>query len=103
VSRFPTFNDPAFQSKATFIALVPPDRERFYREYGGGIRYASYIRDQNWASPSMFTATVGQDQAITSGRYHGPTMKFGAFYSLPLSFHKDEARFVYVVGSSAGA
>jgi hypothetical protein len=100
VSRFPAFNDPAFQSKATYIALVPPDRERFYRIYGGGIRYTSYLRDQKWAAPSMFTATVGQDQSITAGRYRGPILKFDAFYALPLGFDQNKTRFVYLFGTT---
>ena len=99
-AQFPGFNDPEFRSKAPFIGMVPPDRERFYRQYGGGIRYCSYHRDKPWASPTMFTATVGQDQSVTGGRYRGPTFKFDAFYPLPLSFGGNEARFIYLFGTA---
>src|SRR5262249_5788052 len=83
--HFPSLKDSAFQSMVTYIALTPTDRERFYREYGGGIRYTSFVRDDAWPSPAMFTATIGQDQSITGGRYIRPTLKFDAFYPLPLS------------------
>lgn len=100
VSRFKDFQNDAFRQQAQFIGLVPPDRERFYREYGFGVRYTSYIADQKWASPAMFTATLGQDQSITRGRYVGPVLKFDAFYPLPLSLRKNEPRFVYFFGTA---
>jgi hypothetical protein len=58
-----------------YLGLVPQDRERFYRSYGAGIRHSS-------ESTGMFTATVGQDQAITGGRYHRPVVRFDAVYPL---------------------
>ena len=86
VSYFPEFDNAAFRTKAAFIGLVPPDRERFYREYGVGIRFTSHARNEFWSSPSVFTATIGQDQSITGGRYVRPALKFDAFYPFPLSF-----------------
>src|SRR5262249_43187929 len=47
-------------------------------------------------SPAMYTATIGQDQAITRGRYIGPVLKFDAFYPLPIS----SASFVYLFGTA---
>src|SRR5262249_11171291 len=76
VAQFPSFKDPAFAARAAYIGLVPPDRERFYRQYGGGIRYTGYSRNEVGGAPSMYTATIGQDQAITRGRYVGPVLKF---------------------------
>jgi hypothetical protein len=96
VSQFKQFADPVFRSSATFLALVPPDRERFYREYGFGIRYTSYETAKVDQSPAMYTATLGQDQSITRGRYVGPVLKFDAFYPLPLN----ATSFIYLFGTA---
>jgi hypothetical protein len=96
VSQFKEFGDPTFRSNATFLALLPPDRERFYRQYGFGVRYTSYVTAKVDQSPAMYTATLGQDQSITRGRYVGPVLKFDAFYPLPLS----AASFIYLFGTA---
>jgi hypothetical protein len=96
VSQFKEFDNGALRGKANFIGLVPPDRERFYRQYGFGVRYASYVSDRNDLAPAMFTATLGQDQLITHGRYVGPVLKFDAFYPMPFN----EASFVYLFGTA---
>jgi hypothetical protein len=98
VADFPDFANPAFSSKAQFLALVPPDRERFFRQYGGGIRFASYHPTSPADPPSMFTATIGQDQSITGGRYHGAVFKADAFYPLPIPTRKD-IRFLFLFGT----
>jgi hypothetical protein len=96
VANFPEFADSVFRERARFVGLVPPDRERFYRQYGGGIRYTSYDATRAYASPAMFTATVGQDQMITHGRYHGPVFKVDAFYPLPMG----DSSFIFLFGTA---
>jgi hypothetical protein len=98
VSHFPQFDDAAFAASAPYIGLMPPDRERFYRQYGFGIRYTSYDSGREGVSPSMFTLTVGQDQSITRGRYIGPVLKFDAFYPLP--WDRFSVRFLYLFGTA---
>jgi len=95
LSHFPEFQNSEFSDSASFIGLIPPDRERFYRQYGFGIRYSSYFTDKAWISPSMFTLSVGQDQSITRGRYVGPVLKFDAFYPLPMK----KIQFLYLFGT----
>jgi hypothetical protein len=96
VSQFPEYNDPAFRGQAPYLALVPPDRERFYRQYGFGIRYTRYLTRDTDAAPTMLTATVGQDQAITHGRYVGTVLKFDGFYPLPF----EKASYIYLFGTA---
>ena len=74
-ARFP------LTQNALYIGLIPQDRERFYRQYGFGIRYTAYTVS---APPEMLTITVGQDQSVTAGRYHGPVLRIDALYPLPL-------------------
>jgi len=96
VSQFKEFENDAFRNKATFLALVPPDRERFYRQYGFGIRYSSYVKDDIDSPAAVLTATLGQDQSITRGRYVGPVLKMDAFYPMP----SEKASFVYLFGTA---
>jgi hypothetical protein len=100
VSVFPKFEDPAYRAQAQFIGLMPPDRERFFRQYGGGIRYTSYDPNKKQQAPSMFTASIGQDQAISGGRYVGAVMKFDAFYPLPFSTSEHDFGFIYLFGTA---
>lgn len=99
VNQFPSFEDPAFAAKSRYVGLVPPDRERFYREYGAGIRYTSYSRRSPGNAPAMYTATIGQDQSVTNGRYAGPVLKFDAFYPLPFAFLGGPS-FIYLFGTA---
>lgn len=99
IKQFPSFSDPAFSEKAKYLGLVPPDRERFFRQYGVGIRYTSYDRKKPGNAPAMYTATIGQDQSITGGRYVGTVLKFDAFYPLP--FHMPGGpSFIYLFGTA---
>lgn len=81
---------------------MPPDRERFYRQYGAGIRYTSYDTsggESKAPPPSMYSATIGQDQMITGGFYRGTVLKFDAFY--PLTFEvNDKPVAIYLFGTA---
>jgi len=86
VEQFPQFggSTPRFRPDGVgkYLALVPPDRERFYRQYGAGIRYTSYDTsggESKAPPPSMYSATIGQDQMITGGFYRDTVLKFDAF------------------------
>jgi hypothetical protein len=100
IANFPEFANPAFAAKAQYVALVPPDRERFFRQYGAGVRFASYHPASPADPPSMFTATIGQDQSITGGRYHGAVFKVDAFYPLPVTFANKDIRFLFLFGTA---
>lgn len=96
VKQFDKFADTGYQARVKYLGLVPPDRERFYRQYGAGIRFTSYDRKERSSPPSMFTATVGQDQLITRGHYRGPVFKADAFYPLPMG----GTRFLFLFGTA---
>ena len=103
VANFPQYGGPNALDPNTngkYVALVPPDRERFFRQYGFGLRYTAYQRKATYAPPEMFTITVGQDQAITRGRYIGPVLKVDGFYPLPLSVKGNEWNFIYLFGTA---
>jgi len=75
----PTAASHVFKSAPNqYLGLVPQDRERFYRQYGAGIRYSA-------PESGMLPATIGQDQSVTAGRYHRPVFRIDTFYPIPAS------------------
>lgn len=48
---------------------------------------------------ATYTATVGQDEAVTAGRLHGAVLKFDVFYPMPVKF--TNYRFLYLFGTTA--
>jgi hypothetical protein len=76
----PAFEARYPQARSELIGLVPPDRERFDRGYGGGLRLTSY--ETGVAAPATYLVTVGQDQSLGGGRYRGLTARFDVFYPL---------------------
>jgi|ERR1043165_532738 hypothetical protein len=91
-----------------YIGFVSPDRDRFLRQYFGGIRFKTYTYE--WASdknkevlkdyfPAMFDVTFGQNEAVTGGRLHKFVVGLDAFYPLPFK-DKDERKFLYLFGTA---
>jgi len=101
MANFPAYTGPNAldpDGNGKYVALVPPDRERFYRQYGFGLRYTAYSKSMSYAPPEMYTVTIGQDQSITGGRYHGAVLKLDAFYPLPLNIK--DIPFIYLFGTA---
>jgi hypothetical protein len=65
-------------------------RNRFFRQYYGGVRVASQLK-----SPLTLDVEIGQNEAITGGRLGGTVLRFDSFYALPVS----GAGFVYLYGT----
>ena len=103
LDQFPQYAGPSGldpNGNGRYLALVPPDRERFYRQYGVGIRYTAYKLGPNYAPPEMYTVTIGQDQAVTRGRYVGPVLKADGFYPLPISVDGKDWSFIFLFGTA---
>ncbi len=75
--QFPT------AANAKYIGFVPPDRERFYRNFGVGFRFTTFDRDQPLAPPATYTFSVGQDESITGGIFRSVVGRLEVFYPLP--------------------
>jgi len=65
-------------------------RNRFLRQYYGGIRIASRLK-----SPLTLDVEIGQNEAITGGRLASTVLRFDSFYALPAP----GAGFVYLYGT----
>ncbi|HYK63265.1 MAG TPA: hypothetical protein VEV85_27770 [Bryobacteraceae bacterium] len=86
---------------STYVGFVPPDRNQFYRQWSTGVRVTTMYREHlGFTSPSAtYTATIGQDEAVTAGRLHGAVLKFDVFYPMPVKF--TAYRFLYLFGTAA--
>jgi len=84
------------------IAFITPERDRFLRQYFGGLRFKTYTKDgtpskiQN-VFPSMLDVTFGQNEAVTGGRLHKFVFGLDGFYVLPFP---DKYRLLYLFGSA---
>ena len=84
------------------IAFVTPERDRFLRQYYGGVRFKSYTKAGSAERiqdvfPSMFDVTFGQSEAVTGGKLHKFVLGLEGFYVLPFPA---QYRFLYLFGSA---
>jgi len=74
-------------TNAKYVGFIPPNRERFYRNYGFGVRVTTFDKNpSSLAPPATYMLSFGQDEAITSGHLTSVVGKVDVFYPLPLSF-----------------
>lgn len=69
---------------------LTPNQNRFFRQYYGGVRVQSTQRTH------VVDVTVGQNEAITGGRFQGAVLRFDSFYALPVT----STNFVYLFGTA---
>lgn len=83
------------------IAFISPDRDRFLRQYFGGVRFKTYTKNGSGeilnVFPSMLDLTFGQSEAVTGGRLHKFVFGIDGFYVLPFP---DQYRFLYLFGTA---
>lgn len=83
-----------------FIAFVTADRNRFFRQYYGGLRLKSYYVKGNHPDelenifPGIIDLTFGQNETVTGGNLHGGVVRIDGIYPLPF------AKGIYVFGSA---
>lgn len=90
-----------------FIAFVTADRNRFFRQYYGGLRLKSYfVKGGNGNQdeldnifPGIIDLTFGQNETVTGGALHGGIARIEGIYPLP--FVPDKYRgALYAFGSA---
>jgi len=82
------------------IAFISPERDRFLRQYYGGLRFRTYTTksgDIQNVFPSLLDVTFGQSEAVTGGRLHKFVVGLDGFYVLPFP---TKYRFLYLFGSA---
>jgi hypothetical protein len=86
-------------ANATYVGFVPPNRERFYRNYGFGLRLTSFDKGAPLAPPATYAVSFGQDESITGGTFSSVVGKIDVFYPLPLSKDNGAYKFVFLFGT----
>jgi len=86
-----------------FIAFVSADRNRFFRQYYGGLRLKSYYVKNNSEElenifPGIIDVTFGQNENVTGGTLHGGIARIDGIYPLPFIRGKYQGS-IYVFGS----
>jgi len=93
---------PALPTGTEFVAFVSPDRDRFFRQFYGGLRLQTHYFDYRNPSiplnryPAQLDITYGQNEAITGGRLRGGVIRIEGFYPLPY----DELKFINLFGTA---
>ena len=86
----------------TEVAFVTADRDRFFRQYYGGLRLKTHYFDNTAIPqplarfPAMLDIAYGQNEAVTGGRFHGGVIRLEGFFPLPF----EKARFFYLFGTA---
>ena len=77
-----------------FVAFIPVDRDRFFRQYYAGLRVQTFFFNKHniplQRFPAQFDVTVGQNEFVTGGRLHGPVVRMEGFFPLPF----ENAKFI---------
>ena len=76
-------------STPCYVAYLPQDRTRFYRNYAGGVTYKKYYYnggatkdDDSFGFPGIATLTIGQNEYVTRGQLRGLVLHAGASWPL---------------------
>lgn len=84
---------PAAKGKE-FVAFVPSDRDRFFRQYYAGLRLQGFFFNKYNVPlqrfPFQLDVTVGQNEYVTGGRMHGSVFRMEGFFPLPY----EKAKFI---------
>ncbi|MBI4873591.1 MAG: hypothetical protein HY822_03040 [Acidobacteria bacterium] len=75
-----------------YAGFVTPDRNRFQRQWGAGLRLATFDTSSASNAPATYLLTLGQDEAVTGGSLRSAVGRIDVFYPLPVP-----------LGSGAGA
>ncbi len=84
-----------------FLAFIPDDRYKFYKEYYTGFRIKTFYYDRDTDEPlrrfpATLEASFGQNETVTGGRLHRVVARLEGFYPLPY----DAVHFMYLFGTA---
>ncbi|HEV2914372.1 MAG TPA: hypothetical protein VGX92_13935 [Pyrinomonadaceae bacterium] len=83
----------------TNIAFVTPERDRFFRQYYGGLRFKTFFYDKHDVLinrfPAILDVTFGQNE-IVSGKLHNTVFRLEGFYPFPFK----ATSFLYLYGTA---
>lgn len=101
--------------KKKYIGFVFPERDRFLRQYYGGVRFKTYFFDDNYkvinSFPAILDVMFGQNEAVTGGTFKNDVtdlngkvtgkkrswvLRLDGFYPLPVK----KLSFLYLYGTA---
>jgi hypothetical protein len=69
-----------------YVVFIPSDRTHFYRSYDAGLRlklYAKDYDDNELRFPAIMDFTLGQNEYVTGGNFHGTVLHLGGSFPFP--------------------
>jgi hypothetical protein len=83
----PNASLPPVPSGTQYVAFVPATRDRFFRQYYGGLRLQTFFFNQFdrplQRFPGVFDFSYGQNEFITGGHLRGGMFRFDGYWPLP--------------------
>jgi hypothetical protein len=77
-------------TKSCYLAYIPQDRTRFFRNYSAGLVIKKYYYkggntkpEDDWTFPGMVSATFGQNEYVTRGQLRGYVLHIEGSWPLP--------------------
>jgi hypothetical protein len=84
----------------TIITFVSKGRDRFLRNYFGGVRLQTYYNDvAPTRPPGALDITFGQDESVTGGEFGSGVFRIDGFFPLPFN----DSKLVYLFGTASMA
>jgi hypothetical protein len=80
-------NPTAGATPTCYVAFIPQDRTRFYRNYNAGLRLKFYPGDYNanqYRFPGMADVTIGQNEYVTGGMLRRLVLHAGGVMPVPM-------------------
>lgn len=85
-----------------YVAFLPQDRTRFFRDWSGGFKLKNYYYDASsdaFGFPGITTITFGQNEYVTGGAMSGFVAHVGTVQPVIGPVAKSFAGYLYVFGS----
>lgn len=88
-----------------YLAYLPQDRTRFFRNYAAGITLKKYYynggdskADDSFGFPGYAIFTLGQNEYVSAGRFQGLILHVSASWPLPSTLSQKWGGSIYVYG-----
>lgn len=83
-----------------FVAFIPSDRDRFFRQYYAGLRLQTFFFNRYniplQRFPAQLDFTVGQNEYVSGGILRGPVIRVDGYFPLPY----DKVKFINLYGTA---
>ena len=105
-SRFNSQFPQLASTTATQVAFTTPDRNQFFRQYFAGVRLTTLYQDKDEAQSTInslgsVSFSVGQNEAISGGKFRGLVAQAEGFIPLPIGLTAKTVGAFYLFGRAA--